>query len=57
MMHLLIYPFATVDELKALVEQDELFETGHLIAEYASWYFPEGQGLNTRHAVQWTSVV
>ncbi len=51
------HAFATVDELKELVEEDELFETGHLVAEYASWFFPEGQMLNSRHSVQWTSVV
>ena len=38
--------FSSIDELKEVVEQDELFKNGHLVADYGTWFFPEGQTLN-----------
>ena len=32
----------TLEELKQLVEDDPMFETGRLVAEYATWYVPAG---------------
>lgn len=37
--------FASLDELKELVEQNELFKQGHLVADYGTWLFPEWQTL------------
>lgn len=34
--------FGSIDELRQLVEEDHLFQTGHLVADYMTWYFPEG---------------
>lgn len=49
------HAFSSVDELKEIVEEDELFKSGHLVAEYATWFFPEGQTLDQRHTVRWNS--
>lgn len=37
--------FSSLDELKELVEENELFKQGHLVAEYGTWFFPEWQTL------------
>lgn len=37
--------FSSADELKELVEQNELFQKGHLVAEVGTWFFPEWQTL------------
>lgn len=34
--------FASLDELRALVEQDSMFEIGHLAADYLTWYTQAG---------------
>lgn len=51
------HAFINVDGLRAFVDEDELVKSQHLVAEFATWYFPEGQTLNTRHAVHWTAPV
>ncbi len=37
--------FASLDELKMLVEQDPMFLVGRLAADYLTWYVPKGAGL------------
>lgn len=51
------HAFSNMDELKSFIQEDELIKNGHLVAEYLTWYFPEGQRLNARHSVTWTSPV
>jgi uncharacterized protein YciI len=35
--------FASLDELKTLVEQDPMIQIGRLVPEYYTWYFPKGR--------------
>ena len=37
---------ASLDAVKALVEDDPMFEIGRLLAEYLTWYVPEGATLS-----------
>lgn len=34
--------FSSLDELKAMVEQDPMIQIGRLVPEYLTWYYPKG---------------
>lgn len=36
------HAFSSLDELKALVEQDPMIQIGRLVPEYLTWYYPKG---------------
>ncbi len=36
---------ASLEAVKALVESDPMFEVGRLLADYLTWYVPEGAAL------------
>jgi len=38
--------FASLDDLKALVEQDPMIQIGRLTADYLTWYVPKGARLS-----------
>ena len=45
-IHILYYDqFASLDELRALVEQDPAVQAGRLRAEVFTWYAPQGSNL------------
>ena len=37
--------YTSIDELRAEVEADPMFEIGHLAADYLTWYVPQGSTL------------
>lgn len=42
--------FESLEDLQALVDQDPMFQVGHLVADYMKWYVPKGATLQASSA-------